>query len=83
MNWRKKTKSIKLWSKHFVTIFAQTNPFLEIRAEEIQTEREKKLQTLDQVIRELEAEVDDYNKFKENRHAFIAERNHWKAKRDL
>lgn len=35
------------------------------------------------MIRELEAEVDDYNKFKENRHAFIAERNHWKAKRDL
>lgn len=31
----------------------------------------------------MEAEVHDYSTFKENRHIFIAERDHWKAKRDL
>jgi hypothetical protein len=31
----------------------------------------------------MEAEVHDYNTFKENKHTFITERDHWKAKRDL
>jgi translation initiation factor IF-3 len=53
------------------------------RSEEIETEKEKKLAQLDEVIAKMEAEVHDYSTFKENRHIFIAERDHWKAKRDL
>jgi hypothetical protein len=31
----------------------------------------------------MEAEVNDYVTFKENKHTYIAERDHWRAKRDL
>jgi hypothetical protein len=38
---------------------------------------------LDEIITDLEAEVNDYNLFKQNKHVFVTERDHWKAKRDL
>ena len=50
--------------------------------EDITTEKENKLAGLEEVIRELEAEVNDYVHFKENKQTFVQERNDWKARRD-
>ncbi len=38
---------------------------------------------LDEIIRDMEAEVNDYVTFKENKYTYTAERDHWRAKRDL
>jgi len=70
---------------HTISLFILTycaNNFLATKAEDIKNEKEKKLSDLDNQIRELDDEVNDYLKFKENKAVFINERDHWMRKRD-
>lgn len=51
-------------------------------SEEITTEKETKLAKLDEMMRDMDAECEEYKIFKENRQIYVTERDLWKQKRD-